>query len=75
MLRPMGVAPRWPHVALGVYLLIALLALAWPGPDLIAGRVEPFVLGLPFALAWNTVWVVLTFLTLALYHCKVGAKD
>ncbi|MFT7679335.1 MAG: hypothetical protein ACI8QC_003336 [Planctomycetota bacterium] len=75
MLRLMVVAPRWPHVALGVYLLVALLALAWPGPDLIAGRIRPFVLGLPFAMAWNTGWVVLTFLTLALYHSKVGAQD
>ena len=75
MLLPMGVARRWPHVALAIYLVVALLALAWPGPDLIAGRVRPFVLGLPFAMAWNAGWVVLTFLSLALYHSQVGAQD
>ena len=75
MLPPMGVARRWPHVAFAIYLVVALLALAWPGPDWIAGRIQPFVLGLPFALAWNTGWVVLTFLTLALYHRVAGADD
>lgn len=66
---------RWPHVLFVAYLGLALLALAWPGPDWIAGRVRPFVLGLPFAFAWNVLWVVTTFVALGLYHHATGAQD
>jgi hypothetical protein len=33
-----------------------------------ANRVEPFVLGLPFALFWVTLWVVLTALIMAIVY-------
>ena len=34
-----------------------------------ANRVEPYVLGLPFALFWVTLWVVLTAVIMAtIYH-------
>ncbi len=41
------------------FLVLMLLALTWPG--LIPfDRVEPYVLGLPFVMAWITGWVVLS---------------
>jgi hypothetical protein len=33
-----------------------------------ANRVEPFVLGLPFALFWVTSWVVLTAIIMAIVY-------
>ena len=33
-----------------------------------ANRTEPFVLGLPFALFWVTLWVVLTALIMAIVY-------
>jgi uncharacterized protein DUF3311 len=33
-----------------------------------ANRTEPFVLGLPFALFWITLWVVLTAAIMALIY-------
>jgi hypothetical protein len=33
-----------------------------------ANRVEPFVLGLPFALFWVTLWVVLTAVIMAIVY-------
>jgi hypothetical protein len=33
-----------------------------------ANRTEPFVLGLPFALFWVTLWVVLTAAIMALVY-------
>jgi hypothetical protein len=34
----------------------------------LANRTEPFVLGLPFALFWITLWVVLTAAIMALVY-------
>ena len=33
-----------------------------------ANRTEPFVLGLPFALFWVTLWVLLTALIMAVVY-------
>ena len=33
-----------------------------------ANRVEPYVLGLPFALFWVTLWVLLTALIMAVIY-------
>ena len=42
-----------------------------------ANRVEPYVLGLPFALFWVTLWVVLTAVIMAtIYHLdQRGERD
>lgn len=50
------------------FVVLCLLALVWPGYDLLGNRVEPFVFGLPFTLAWNVGWVLASFLALALFH-------
>jgi hypothetical protein len=41
----------------GTYLLAALFFVTWPGLVPFA-RIEPFVLGLPFSMAWIAGWVV-----------------
>jgi amino acid transporter len=55
-------------VALGLYLAACGLCSVWPGLALFAGRERPFVLGLPFSLAWSVAWILATFVALALYH-------
>lgn len=52
----------------GTFVVICLLALTWPGYAWLGASVEPYVLGLPFSLAWNALWVTLSFVALLLYH-------
>ncbi len=59
---------RVPHILLGVYAVVCLGALTWPGYALFGNTIEPYVFGLPFSLAWNVGWVVLTFVVLAIFH-------
>lgn len=60
---------------LGAYAALCLAALIWPGYQLLGNRLEPRILGLPLSLAWNAVWVLLTFLVLALYHATGRGGD
>jgi hypothetical protein len=55
------------HVLLGSYLVVCLLALTWPGAAW-AARVEPRVLGLPFAFAWQIGWILATCVAMGAYH-------
>ena len=50
------------------HVLSALPFLGILGGIFFANRVEPFVLGLPFALFWVTLWVVLTALIMAVVY-------
>ena len=59
---------RTPHVLLAVYVGLCLLALVWPGYTYLGARVEPRVLGIPFAFAWTIGWVIATFVVMILYH-------
>jgi hypothetical protein len=65
---------RLPHVLLALYLTLCVLAVGWPGFAWFGARVEPMVLGLPFALAWSAGWALLTCVALALYHRAVGER-
>ena len=56
------------HLLLAVYTLICLAALTWPGYAWFGNSIEPYVLGVPFSLAWVILWVLLTFLALVTYH-------
>ena len=40
----------------GAYFVLMLLATTWPGM-LVATRIRPFVMGLPFAFAWVAAWI------------------
>ena len=39
-----------------IYFIPMALAVTWPGLVLFA-RIEPFILGLPFSLAWISAWI------------------
>ena len=56
------------HTLLGVYVVLCLGALCWPGYAWFGNSVEPSVLGIPFSLAWVVGWVLLTFVVLGAYH-------
>ncbi len=40
-----------------------------------ANRVQPYLLGLPFLLAWIVIWVILTSAIMALIFVMDGAHD
>lgn len=52
----------------GAYLLLLVVMLTWPGYAWIGNRMEPTILGLPFSLAWNVGWALITFVVLTLYE-------
>ncbi len=56
------------HLALGVYVVLCVAALTWPGYAWFGNRIEPFVAGLPFSLAWIVGWILASFVALSLYH-------
>ena len=45
------------RVLVALYFIAYALAVTWPGM-LLANRIEPLVLGLPFNLVWVAAWVV-----------------
>lgn len=47
---------RTARVLTGAYLVLFLIAVTWPGA-LVAARVHPLVLGLPFAFFWCVAWI------------------
>jgi hypothetical protein len=47
---------RTARVLTVAYLVLFLLAVIWPGA-LVASRIHPFVLGLPFSFFWYAVWI------------------
>ncbi len=57
-----GGGRRWPHVALAAWAGLVVVLLIWPVYDLLGNRVEPYVLGLPLAFAWNAILALVTFL-------------
>ncbi len=57
-----------------LYTAVCGAALVWPGYAWFGNRIEPFVLGLPFSLAWVVGWVLLTFLVLIVYHLTGGEE-
>jgi len=47
---------RTARILTGTYFTLFLLAVTWPGL-LPFARIRPFVLGLPFSLAWIAAWI------------------
>ena len=62
------------NALLAAYVVVCATALVWPGYAWFGNRIEPFVLGLPFSLAWVTGWVLATFAVLVVYHVT-GVSD
>nr|WP_298057319.1 hypothetical protein [uncultured Halomonas sp.] len=48
------------HLLTGLHFAVCTLAMIWPGA-LIANRIEPTVLGLPFLFFWYTLWMLILF--------------
>ena len=62
------------NLLFALYVLLCLLALTWPGYDVFGARIEAYVLGLPWSLAWVVFWVALTLVALVLYHATAPRK-
>lgn len=60
----LGGVPRR-HRLLVCIVLVLLAATLWPG-YLPGARIEPYVLGLPFSLAWLVVCILILFAALLL---------
>ena len=56
---------RWMRRGAVAFFLCFVLAVTWPGM-LPFNRIEPLVLGLPFAMVWIALWVLASFLVLLL---------
>ncbi|MCS2608093.1 DUF3311 domain-containing protein [Halomonas dongshanensis] len=65
----MNPTPKTPSKWILAYFTICALAMIWPGA-LIANRIEPFVLGLPFFVFWYVAWVFALFLGLLIAYQK-----
>lgn len=62
-------------IGMSLYFLVCTLAMIWPGAVL-ANRIEPIILGLPFLFFWYVVWIFMVFLgTLILYRLEHGGED
>lgn len=59
--------PVWPHVALGLYVVLAIVCLTWPGYKWITHSVEASVFGLPFPMAWVAGWALASCVVLGVY--------
>ncbi|MGM0832108.1 DUF3311 domain-containing protein [Halomonas qinghailakensis] len=49
------------HLLIGLHFTLCTLAMIWPGA-LIANRIEPTVLGLPFLFFWYILWMLVLFI-------------
>ncbi len=67
--------PRTATLLLIVFVILAALALTWPGHALLASLMSTRVLGVPFAIAWNIGWVLAMLGVLTAYHLTVDGGD
>lgn len=66
--------PPLPAKGMLVYFAVCTLAMVWPGA-LIANRIEPMVLGLPFFIFWYVAWIFALFVGLVIaYRLETGAE-
>ncbi|GGO79345.1 hypothetical protein GCM10011348_13390 [Marinobacterium nitratireducens] len=62
------------NLLVGLHFLVCTLAMIWPGA-LIANRIEPTVLGIPFFMAWYILWMCLLFVgTWIAYNVRHGGN-
>ncbi len=62
-------------IVMGVYFLVCVLAMVWPGA-VVANRIEPMVLGLPFFFFWYVLWIFVVFAgTVILYRWEYGGRE
>ena len=58
-----------------LYVVICLIAITWPGYAKFGNSIEPYVMGLPFSLAWVVGWVLMTFVVLVIYHATSESDE
>lgn len=56
---------RTARLLTGAYLIAALFFVTWPGL-LPFARIEPFIFGLPFSMAWIAGWIAGVVIVLTL---------
>jgi hypothetical protein len=62
-------------VGMGIYFLVCTLAMIWPGA-VVANRIEPMILGLPFFFFWYVFWIFIVFIgTIILYRWEYGGRE
>jgi hypothetical protein len=62
-------------MGMGIYFLVCTLAMIWPGA-VVANRIEPMILGLPFFFFWYVVWVFMVFVgCVILYRLEYGGRE
>lgn len=66
---------RLRHTLLLLFALICLFAIAGPDYGLVGNRLTPTVLGVPFSLFWNVLWVGLSFGALFAFHLADGGES
>jgi hypothetical protein len=59
--------PKPANFIYGAFVLVCLAAVTWPGMSIIGTMIEPRILGMPPAVAWSGLWIVLSFLALIAY--------
>lgn len=65
---------RW-YTFFVIYFILCVLAEVWP-IFLIANRVRPYILGLPFSMFWTVLMVVLGFVGMIfLYRFEYKGED
>jgi hypothetical protein len=72
-----GILDRQNKIAMGmgIYFLVCTLAMIWPGA-VVANRIEPMILGLPFFFFWYVVWVFMVFVgCVILYRLEYGGRE
>ena len=60
--------PRLAHALFAGFCLAALAGLTWPCYAWFGNRLKPYVLGLPFSMAWIVGWILASFVALLLYE-------
>ncbi|WP_163575519.1 hypothetical protein [Halomonas faecis] len=70
----MTTRPTLPSRGMLFYFLLCTLSMIWPGA-LIANRIEPMVMGLPFFVFWYIAWVFAMFVGLVICYRRESAKE
>ena len=63
-----------PAKGLLIYFVLCTLAMVWPGA-LIANRIDPMVLGMPFFMFWYVAWVFALFVGLLIAYRKDTGEE
>ncbi|WP_136069096.1 DUF3311 domain-containing protein [Modicisalibacter radicis] len=63
-----------PSKGMLLYFSVCTLAMVWPGA-LIANRIEPMVMGLPFFIFWYIAWVFILFVGLVIAYRQEAGEE